>query len=464
MKLFLIVPDMRGVLSKPTSPHIGAAYLAAVLLKKGHDVNILDMRFGYEYEELLEKLKDFNPDFVGITSTSVEHRKAYNLIENLKRDGFKIILGGPHASVMLKKVLEETKADFAIKGEGEDTIIDFLDKLNEPGSVKGLIWRDKEGEIIENEDREKIMDLDSLPFPAFDLFELDSYMDKKLPIATSRGCPYYCIYCSVFFTMGHKFRARTPENVVREIEHWHKKGYNYFSFNDDCFTFDMERAEKICDLIIEKKLNIKWELRNGVRINKVTERLLRKIKKAGCLYVAFGVESANQNVLNTMKKGITIEQAKNAILLADKVGLKKGAFFIIGLPGGNMETFKQTLDFALSLPLDEVRFYNAIPYPGTELFTWINDNGRFLQSLDSYLDRADAWDAEPIYETDDFKREERKKAFLTAEEYVMKYLMRKEFGKFFGTFGWYLWKPRFSRKIVFPVGKKVWSFVRGLRN
>lgn len=463
MKIFLIIPDAKGVLAKPTNPHIGTAYLAAVLLKHGHHVNVLDMRFGYKYKYLIKKLKKFNPDFIGITSTSVEYKKAYDLIEKLKRDKFKVIIGGPHASVMLKKILEETKADYAIKREGEETIIDFLNKPDKPKQVKGLIWRNKNGKIIENKDREKIHDLDKLPFPAFELFELDKYMDKKLPIITSRGCPYHCTYCSIFFTMGHKFRARSPENVVDELEKWYKKGYKYFSFNDDCFSFDMERAEKICDLILTRNLKIKWELRNGIRINKITEKLLKKMKKSGCVYVAFGVESANQDVLNKMKKGITIEQAKKAILFADKVGIKKGAFFIIGLPGGNMKTFKQTLDFALSLPLDEVRFYNAIPYPGTELFSWIKKNGKFLQPLNSYLNKADAWDPNPIYETNDFKRKERKKAFLIAEEYVMKYLMIREFGKFFGVVGWSLWKPKFSRKIVFPVGKKVWSFIRELK-
>lgn len=463
MRVFLIIPDVKGVVLKPTSPHIGTAYLAAVLLKNKHEVKLLDMRFGYRYSYLLRILEKFKPDFVGVTSTSVEHKKAYRLIENLKKSGFKVIIGGPHASVMLKKILEDTKTDYAIKGEGEETIIDFLNNLGKPEKVKGLIWRNKKGEIIENEDRERIQDLDKIPFPAFELFELDKYMDKKLPIVTSRGCPYRCTYCSIFFTMGHKFRMRSPENVVGEIERWYKKGYRYFSFNDDCFTFNLERAEKICDLIVERGLKIKWDLRNGIRIDNINEQLLRKMKKAGCTYVAFGVESANQNVLNKMRKGVTVEQAKNAIMLADKVGIKKGAFFIIGLPGDNMETFKQSLDFALSLPLDEVRFYNAIPYPGTELFSWIKKNGKFLQPLDRYLNNADAWDAEPIYETDDFKRSERKKAFLIAEEYVMKYLMRREFGKFIGTLGWYLWKPKISRKIVFPIGKKVWSFVRAVR-
>ena len=464
MKLFLIIPDIKGVVSKPTSPHIGSAYLAAVLLKNGHNVRLLDMRFGYKYSYLLGKLKEFKPDFVGITSTSVGHKKACELIENLKRDSFKVLIGGPHASVMLKNVLEETRADFAIRGEGEDTIIDFLNNITKPEKVKGLIWRNENGEIIENEGRDRIQDLDGIPFPAFELFELDKYMDKKLPIVTSRGCPYRCTYCSIFFTMGHKFRARSPENVVNEIEKWYKKGYKYFSFNDDCFTFDMERAAEICELIVDRNLKIEWDLRNGIRIDNVNEQLLRKMKKAGCVYMAFGVESANQDVLNKMRKGIKIEQARNAILLADKIGIKKGAFFIIGMPGGNMETFKQSLDFALTLPLDEVRFYNAIPYPGTELFSWIKENAKFLQPLDSYLDNADAWDAEPIYETEDFKRNERKKAFLIAEEHVMKYLMKREFGKFFGMIGWCLWKPRFSRKAVFPIGKKVWSFFRILRS
>ena len=141
-----------------------------------------------------------------------------------------------------------------------------------------------------------------------------------------------------------------------------------------------ERAEEICDQIVERGMKIKWELRNGIRIDKVNERLLRKMKNAGCMYVAFGVESADQEVLDNIKKGITAEKAKEAILLVDKVRIKKGAFFIVGLPGDTYKKFLKTLKWALELPLDEVRFYNAVPYPATDFYKWVEENARWIIS------------------------------------------------------------------------------------
>ncbi len=467
MKAFLVIPNVKGVLDLPSSPHGGAAYLASSLLKKGHEVKVLDMRFNYGFGVLKEKLKQFSPDIVGITSTSYGSRTAYELIDKVKDMGYKVVVGGPHSSTVFKEILEKTRADYSIKKEGEITFSELLENLDNLSEVKGIIWRKKNDdgteEIIENADREFIHDLDSLPFPAYELFELDKYMDKKIPIVTSRGCPYRCVYCSINLTMGHRFRARSAKNVVDELEYWYKKGYKYFGFNDDCFTFDMNRAKEICDLIIERKLDIKWELRNGVRIDRLDEELLKKMKKAGCIYLAFGIESAVQDVLNKMKKGLVIDQVKEKVLLAEKLGIKHGGFFIIGLPGDNFERFKQSLNFALSLPFDEIRFYNAVPYPGTELFTWIKENGKFIRSSEDYLNSADAWDSRPIYETEDFSAEERQKAFLIAEEYVMKYLMKQQFGKLLGTVAWLTWKPRATRNFVMPLGKKIFSKYRSLR-
>ena len=467
MKVFLVVPNVKGVLEKPSSPHGGTAYLASYLMKNGHEVQVVDMRFNYNFDYLEGKLKKFNPDVVGVTSTSYGSKIAYNTINKLKQSGYKVVVGGPHSSTVLKQILEETKADFSIKREGEITFNELLGNLDNPSIVKGIIWRKKgkenQDEIIENPDREAIHDLDSLPFPAFELFELDKYMDKKIPIVTSRGCPYRCVYCSINLTMGHKFRARSAKNVVDELEYWVKKGYTYFGFNDDCFTFDVQRAKDICDIIIERGLKIKWELRNGIRIDRLDEELLRKMKEAGCFYLAFGIESAVQDVLNKMKKGLRIETAREMVLLAEKLKIKHGGFFIIGLPGDNFKRFKESLNFALSLPFDEIRFYNAVPYPGTELFTWIKDNGKFIRTAEDYLNTADAWDSRPIFETKDFNVSERKKAFEIAEEYVMKYLMRQQFGLVFGYFGWLIWKPKITRNSIMPLGKKVFSKIRMIK-
>ena len=290
-------------------------------------------------------------------------------------------------------------------------------------------------------------------------------MDKKISIVSSRGCPYGCVYCSIYFTMGKKFRARSPENVVAEIEKWYKKGFRYFQFPDDCFTFDMDRVEKICDLIVEKDIKIRWDLRNGIRVDRVRESMLKKMKKAGCFYIGYGIESGDQEVLDKMKKGITVEQARNAVLMTKKAGIGVGGFFIIGLPSDNFKKFKQTLKFALSLPLEEVRIYTVIPYEGTELYRWIKEgNARFVHPEENYLDYVNRWTSDPVIETDDFSAAERRKAYEIGEQYVMKYITKKEFGPAFGWIAWQFWRPKITRVYIMNFGKRVWSLARHIKN
>ena len=461
MKVFFIIPPEKGIVDKPTSPQRGIACLAAVVRENKHDVAILDMRLGYNRKDMLDKVKEFNADLVCITTVTTDHKKVYEMVDLLKEKGFKVALGGPHVSAFKKKVIEDTKADYAVKREGEGALVKLCNG-EDPKTIKGIIYRNN-SEVVENEDDTFVREPDEMSFPAFDLFELDKYIDRKLPIITSRGCPYRCTFCSINLTSGFMFRPRSAKNVVDELEHWYKKGYKYFGFNDDNFTLLPERAEEICDQIVERGMKIKWELRNGIRIDKVNERLLRKMKNAGCMYVAFGVESADQEVLDNIKKGITAEKAKEAILLADKVGIKKGAFFIVGLPGDTYKKFLKTLKWALELPLDEVRFYNAVPYPATDFYKWVEENARWIISPDVYMNSIGSFDDQPIFETDDFTKEERIKATKVSQAHMMKYLMKREFGSVLGEIGYWAWKPEFTRKYVFNVGKKMWTMLRVLK-
>ena len=463
MNIYLIVPNSRGILERPTSPHNAIAYIAAVLLRARHKVQVLDMRLGYNNQDLFNKLNDFKPDLIGVTATSADRKLVYSLSKELNKKGYKTVLGGALPSTLRKRVLYESKFDYAVKGEGEETIVELCSN-NNLDQIDGLIWR-KGKEIIENKDRAVLQDLDSLPFPAFELFELEKYMDQKISIVSSRGCPYRCVYCSIYFTMGKKFRARSPENVVAEIEKWYKKGFKYFQFPDDCFTFDMDRVEKICDLILKKRINIKWDLRNGIRVDRVRESMLKKMKDAGCYYIAYGVESGNQQVLNKMKKGITLEQARKAVLMTKKLGIGVGCFFIVGLPDDNFKRFKETLKFALSLPVEEVRFYNIVPYEETELFQWIKDgNARLVYPEEEYLDHANRFGLDPLIESKDFTLEERKKALEIGEDYVMKYITKKEFGPLLGYIAWQIWRPKITRYFIIAFGKKIWTRIRYIKH
>lgn len=465
-KILFVIPGLVGIMGKPTSPHFGIASLAGVARDIcGFDVKIIDMRLGYDDEYVLGYVKTHKPDYFATTSVTQGHNDVYNLIHKIKEtnSNTKVIIGGPHTSVTVKDVLNESGADIAVIKEGEVTLKEILN--GEPlDSILGIAFK-KGNEYIIIPERPFLTNLDELPIPAFDLFELEKYMDKKLPIVTSRGCPHRCIFCSIFLTMGRTFRARSPEHVVNELEHWHKKfGYRKFAFNDDVFNFDMNRVKKICDLIVERGLKIEWELRNGIRVDKVDKEMFEKMVKAGCIYTGFGIESGVQDVLNKMKKGATVEQAKRAAYLAKETGLHAGGFFIVGLPGDNMENFKKTLALAEELPLEEVRFYSALPYIGTEFYDIAKKNGWFVMSEEDYQNGVGVWDGQPVIETPDFTKEERKKALEIGEKFVIKYISKKEFGPVLGTIAYWIWLPKPTRGIIKKVGIKTWSFVRSVKN
>ncbi len=465
-KILFVIPGLVGIMGKPTSPHYGIAILAGVSRDLcGYETKIIDMRFGYDDKYVIDYVKKFRPDFFATTTVTQGHDDVYVLIKEVKKLGsnIKVLIGGPHTSATIKEVLKQSGADIAVLREGEMGLKEILEGMPLE-NILGIGFK-KGNEFVLNAERPFLDNLDELPRPAFDLFELKEYMDKKLPIVTSRGCPHRCIFCSIFLTMGRTFRARSPENVANELEHWYKNyGYRRFAFNDDVFNFDMNRVKKICDLIVEKGLKIEWDLRNGIRVDKTDLELFQKMKKAGCIYIAFGIESGVQDVLNKMKKGATVEQIKRAAKLAHEAGLPAGGFFIIGLPGDNMENFKQTLKLAQELPLEEVRFYSALPYIGTEFYDIAKKNGWFTMTEEEYQNNLGVWDGEPIIETAEFSQEDRKKALEIGEKFVIKYIARKEFGNVLGTLAYWAWLPKPTRGIMKKAGIKVWSAVRKIKN
>jgi len=461
MKVLFIVPNTLGKYFKPATPHAGISYLAAVLMEHQHDVKIVDMRLYPQFDKLVKKIEEFKPDFLGVTSASKQIAVAYNLIANLKEQfQIPIIIGGAHASTTKGQVLKECQADFAVIGEGEYPLLELIED-KAPPEILGLAWR-HDSQIIENSKRPFMSsaELNQLPFPAYDKSPLGEYLDNKIPILSSRGCPYGCTYCAVKLVMGNRFRPRSAQNVVDEIAYWYDKGYTYFGFNDDNFTNDMQRAEEICDLILNRSLKIRWELRNGIRANRINKALARKMKQAGCFFVAFGVESANQEVLNQMRKGIKIQQVIDAVAIAKTEGFRINLPFIVGMPGSTYDTFKESLDFAKSMDVDELRFYNAVPYPGTALYDWIKREGRLLHPQEEYLNSISMWEEEPIFDTPDFPREERIKAYREGEQLVMQTICRSYFGRIAGSIALHIWKNKFMRRFMMKPGQWLVQKVR----
>lgn len=294
-----------------------------------------------------------------------------------------LIVGGPLPTLEPSGYLDVF--DIAVIGEGEEAMVDIVEsfvKGVDISQVSGIAYRDK-GEVKLTATREFINDLDSLPFPARELFDNEAYkqyyMDRFgysiAPLISSRGCPFSCDFCSrpVF---GRSFRSRSASNIVDEIEEIMKLGYDRIWFADDCFTLVRSQLIAICDELIRRDLKIGWECLS--RVDTMDPLVARRMRLAGCVRVFFGIESGTNSILDLMRKQITIEQAQKAVYIAKEAGLQVGAFFILGYPGENDDTVLSTVRFASSLPLDYLSFTLPYPIPGTSLFDRVKNNGGFF--------------------------------------------------------------------------------------
>ena len=412
-----LMPEETTRYAKPDSPHYGIAQLSSVLLENNVDVKVLDMRLGYDFDYLIKLIEEYKPQMIGFTLIATRIKICYAMINKIKDlyPNTITVAGGTHLASFKSKVFEECQGlDFGVKQEGELSFLQLIDKVinkdKNYSEVKGLLYKDS-GAIIETENMPMVDNLDELPIPAYDLFELDKYYGWQrsvVPIVTSRGCPFKCVFCSINLTMGYKFRVRSPENVVKELEYWVSRGMKKFDINDDEFSFIPKRVEQICDLIVQKGLKIELRLFNGIRVNDVNPVLLQKMKQAGVTAITYGLESGSAKILKVIKKGITIEKALEAIDMTKKAGIETTANFIIGHPEETYEDALMTIELIKKVNADKINFNNAVPYPGTELYSWIEKNARFLINVEDYLSLSHPGKHDtPFFETDQFTKDQR---------------------------------------------------------
>jgi len=380
----------------PTIPllPLGVAYVAASLEESGLDVKVVDLTFALEGRYGAEKVKEavlnLEPGVVGVSSFTSTITSTYKIANAIKREqkDLPIVIGGPHASALPHRTLEECPAiDAAIIGEGEYVFRDFakflLDKgrQSEPADLQGVVFR-RGNQLFGDPKPAYIEKLDRLPFPARHLFDLKKYAEgsyyfdaKKFPVAsivTSRGCPYACLYCSRI-SSGRRFRARSPDNVVRELEQLKAHGFNEVQIVDDNFTEDRYRVLELCRLIKTKRLDMSFNLLGGIRVDKVDEELLSTMYDAGCYAIHFGVESGDDQVLKYNRKGITAKQIKKAVHLAKKIGYKVIFYVIVGLPGSSIESEEKTIKLENECGPDATRVSICTPYPGSPLWEMVKD-------------------------------------------------------------------------------------------
>ena len=451
MKIVLINPRLRA-----WSPNIwvplGLAYIAAVLEKEGHTIKIIDMNEKkLNDDDLRANLKE-DVDLVGITGMITEYQKILRIID-IAKDGFpdrKVILGGPLATTLPQQLLEQSKADFIVIGEGENTtpaLIHAIEHGSDITKIRGIAYKKGE-QIVINEPARQIDNIDTIPFPARYLLDMSKYIrnhfesfgfeidgfDKiqSTNLTSSRGCPYNCTFC--FKDMwGYKWRGRSAETIIAEMDLLNDKyNVNGFFFVDDLFVLDKKRVFEFASLLRKSGLDVIWYC-NG-RANLMQKDMLKAMHDAGCIGIAYGIESGNQSILDLMKKNITIDQAKSVVKWTKEIKIKAAGYFMIGMLGETKETIMDTINFAKELDLDFYGFSITTPLPGTELYTEAIKKGLIQTDMASLK----GWDFDINVNltkdcTDGDLRTFKYKAF---KEFTLK----KQFGKY------YMINPSFLRE------------------
>jgi anaerobic magnesium-protoporphyrin IX monomethyl ester cyclase len=384
---------------------LGVLYLASSLTEAGYLVEVIDAEVeGLSAPEILERVREYGPDYIGISSTTVAFHRALEAAELFKQDRGEtpIIVGGPHVSADVRGAMSNEAFDYAVVGEGEETIVELLDSLAEgrpPQSVAGIAFRDERGDLVVNPPREYIGDIDSIPFPAYDLIrDIASYVPppsnyRTLPVInmiTSRGCPSHCTFCdrSVF---GQKYRQRSAESTVAEIKYLREKhGVREIAFVDDCFMLSKKRIHQIFDLLDSEGIQVNWTCMS--RVGNIDYEFLEYIKSRGCWHISFGIESGDAAILETIRKNISLEQVEKVISWCSELGIRTKGFFILGHPHETVQTLDMTIDLACRLKLDDLVATINTPIKGSDQYREIDKYG----SLDETdLSRFNYW--EPVF-------------------------------------------------------------------
>jgi len=379
-------------------PPLSLAYLAGVLERDKIEVQILDFLVTrYSPQTLSKKLEEYRPQLVGVGCVTMNYPLAARMLKVCKAFDPHIftVIGGPHVSFTVNETLLRAPwIDAVAIGEGEMTLVELVKAVaegNDISDVAGIAFAAGD-QIVKTEPRSLIGELDQLPLPARHLLPLARYRALGVPctVITSRGCPYGCIFCSAHRMFGRKVRFRNPGLVVDEIEMLHRDfSFPQINIVDDTFTANREHARQVCEEMLRRNLKVSWSA--YARADNMTDDLVTLMKRAGCNLVLFGVESADENILKTIKKGLTCEDVRRGVEVATGAGIKVFTSYIIGLPGESPETIRRSMTFADDIGNTygaEYAFHILAPLPGTELFEKLGDYG--LRVLSRNWARYDA--------------------------------------------------------------------------
>jgi radical SAM superfamily enzyme YgiQ (UPF0313 family) len=370
-------------------PPLGLVYIATLLKSKNFEVVLLDHAAAQiSIEEVVKWVEKEDPDALGFSTLSSSGKTAALIAEKVKEKNpdIKIVFGNYHATFNARRILETYPfVDVVVRGEGEITCLELaeaFEKGSELNNVRGIVFR-KEGKVIFTSDRPLIKNLDALPFPDRSLLKkeykssivtIDFATEKFTTVVSSRGCPYRCRFCACSAFAQGIWRPRSAENIAQELELLNSQGYKQFLFVDDNFALNPKRVLKLCDIIRKNKIDAEWIY--DARVDGVSLEVLRETVKAGCKVLFFGIESANQRILNYYNKGITPQQSLTAVKVARRAGIDVlVGSFVVGSPDETREEIMQTFNFAKKLDLDLPVFRVLELHPGTPLWLELASKG-----------------------------------------------------------------------------------------
>jgi len=398
----LKVKDERENYSFQTKFPLGVGYLTAFMEEKGFEVDVIDCqaegsvqqmennitRWGLSDDEIRERIKESNPDLIGIS-------QMFSYLEPICLNIFKIaqeecpdavrVWGGTHPTVLPERCLKFPEVDFIVLGEGERPLLELVNRINNNEShegAKSLGYRDSNGEIKFNNNRAWVEDLDTLPMPARHRFDMTRYYgwvheeSRVFTMVTCRGCPFACTYCSAPNFYQKRFLGRSPEKVVDEMEFLIKeyKAEKIITL-DENLTADMKRMEKILDLMIERNVKIKWFAESGLTISRLNEPMLKKMKQTGFTELRLALESGDPEILKIMKKPLVLRKAKEVMGLARKHNFRITAFLLLGMPGESFDQMNRTVEYANELGFDWSFLSFVQPVPGAQIYKDLESRG-----------------------------------------------------------------------------------------
>lgn len=432
---------------------LGIMSLAAYLQRHSISVSILDcltesfevkqkdnyITYGMPLDELARRVSLVDPDIIGITFPfSTQYDICLETVKIIKQalPHVLIIVGGPHVTVAADELMKaSSQIDVCVIGEGERTLCELVDSYNRKNKtftfldkIEGIVYKDANGDLQHTKLRENIINLDELGYPAYDLVDMKKYLRNeysysRLPgleninrinMITSRGCPHNCSFCSVHLSMGRGWRAHSAEYIIKHIEFLiNNFGVKYIHFEDDNFTLDVKRFDRIMNMIVERSIKINWDNQNGMRADKWTRERLLKAKNSGCAMLVIAIESGNQEVLDfIIGKKLKLRDVIATVRMANKVGIPIFAFFVIGFPGETIAQMKQTLQYSIKLYIQygvSSAIMVATPFLGTRLHKICIENGYIIKPItpqnivNATLDNTDSIIRTPLFGPEDIK-------------------------------------------------------------